>query len=141
MRIEELENVLAVEIGVEAESSPELVVELAQAARGELPVILQLPLHRSLELADKITEAGAAALSLGAPRGALPGPNGKVIAGRLYGPALFPQALETVRELVKTQLPIIAAGGVESTAQGEAMLATGATAVQMDVALWKISAI
>jgi dihydroorotate dehydrogenase (NAD+) catalytic subunit len=138
LRVEEIENVMAVEISVEADNSPELALELAQSAQGELPSIVQLPLHRALELADKVAEAGAAALSLGPARGALPGPKGKLISGRLYGPALFPQALETVRELVKTKLPIIAAGGVETRAQGEAMLAAGAMAVQMDMVLWKL---
>ncbi len=141
LRVEEIENVMAVEISVEADSSAELTLELAQSAQGELPIIVQLPMHRALELAYSVAEAGAAALSLGPGRGALPGPKGKLISGRLYGPAFFPQALETLRELVKTKLPIIAAGGVETRAQGEAMLAAGAIGVQMDVVLWKNSGI
>jgi len=137
LRIEELDNVAAIEIGIEADSSVELVNELVSAARGELPVIIQLPLHRAVELAFAALDAGAAALSLGAPRGALPSTDGKLVSGRLYGPALYPQALETVRELVRMKVPIIGSGGIETKAQGEAMLAEGALAVQMDVGLWK----
>jgi len=137
LRIEELDNVAAIEIGIEADSSVELVNELVSAARGELPVIIQLPLHRAVELAFAALDAGAAALSLGAPRGALPSTDGKLVSGRLYGPALYPQALETVRELVRMKVPVIGSGGIETKARGEAMLAEGALAVQMDVGLWK----
>jgi len=137
LRIEEFDNVTAVEIGVEVDSSAGLVSELIAAARGELPVIVQLPLHRAMELAFAALDAGAAALSLGAPRGALPAPDGRLVSGRLYGPALFPLALETVRELSKMKLPVIAAGGIDTQARGDAMLGAGALAVQMDVGLWK----
>src|SRR3989304_3139653 len=51
LRIEELDNVAAIEIGIEADSSVELVNELVFAARGELPVIIQLPLHRAVDVA------------------------------------------------------------------------------------------
>ncbi|MEX2144126.1 MAG: hypothetical protein WD740_05980 [Anaerolineales bacterium] len=139
LQIEEHDNVLAIEVGVDADCSPQLTAELAKAAQGELPIIVQLPLQRASELAYAALEAGAAAISLGPARGALPGPDGTLISGRLYGPALFPQALEIVRELSRLKLPLIAAGGVETKARGEAMLAAGALAVQMDVGLWKSS--
>lgn len=137
LRFEELENTLAIEIGFEADSSVNQVVELIHAAMGELPVIAQLPLPRALELAEDAMEAGASAISLGPPRGALPGYDGKLTSGRLYGPAIFPQALEAVRQLSDAGYPVIGAGGVEGEAQVEAMLRTGAMAVQMDVGLWK----
>ncbi|HLE73512.1 MAG TPA: hypothetical protein VI688_04655 [Anaerolineales bacterium] len=137
LRVEDLENVMAVEISLEADSSPELAMELVLATQGELPIIVQLPLYRALEMADKVSQAGAAAISLGPARGALPGPDGKFISGRLYGAAFFPPGLETVRQLSKANLPIIGSGGVETRSQGEVMLAAGAVAVQLDVGLWK----
>lgn len=136
LRLEELENVTSIELGFEAESPPALVRDLVQAAAGELPLIAQVAPGRT-ELAESAWEAGAAAVSLGPPRGALAGPDGKLVSGRLYGPALFPQALEMVRQLSRAGMAVIGAGGVENASQVEAMLAAGAIAVQMDVALWK----
>ena len=59
------------------------------------------------------------------------------VAGRLGGPALFPQVLMTVRDAVHANLPVIAAGGVGSKENADAMLSVGALAVQMDASLWK----
>jgi len=61
---------------------------------------------------------------------------GELITGRLYGPSLFPRALETVYSAAKIGLPIIGAGGVWSKENAEAMVAAGALAVQVDAALW-----
>jgi dihydroorotate dehydrogenase (NAD+) catalytic subunit len=70
------------------------------------------------------------------PRGTLRH-NGELVSGRLYGPALLPQALNLVRELkTQTALPIIGAGGVHTKDDVEAMLAAGATAVQVDSVVW-----
>jgi dihydroorotate dehydrogenase (NAD+) catalytic subunit len=138
LRLEGLDNVIAVELGLDTDCSPQLGVDLVQVARGELPIVVQVPLPRALELAEVILENGASALSLGAPRGALPGADGKLVIGRLYGPAIFPQALDAVRELSKMKVPVIAAGGIQTQAQGEAMLSAGALAVQMDLGLWKM---
>ncbi|MEX1071078.1 MAG: hypothetical protein WEC37_00480 [Anaerolineales bacterium] len=136
-RIEELENVIAVELGIEANSSRSEVSDLARAASGELPLIVLLPLDRAAELADAAMSGGASAIRLGPPRGSLPAPNGRIINGRLYWPALFPQALAATVELGRLGIPVIAAGGVETKAQGEAMLTAGALAVQIDISLWK----
>lgn len=138
-RIEELENLAAVELGIPADASPQLTRDLVQAATGELPVIAQITLPRCEELANAALSAGASALSLGPPRGVLPDAGGKLIDGRLYGPAIYPQALAAVRTLAKTKIPVIASGGIEGRPQGEAMLDAGALAVQIDIALWKSS--
>lgn len=137
-RIEGVENVLAIELGIEAELGASEIRDLARAAQGELPLIVQVPLHR-IELADTAMEAGATAISLGPPRGTMANPEGKLIRGRLYGPAFFPQALAAVVELVERKIPVIGAGGVETKGQGEAMLEAGALAVQIDIALWKFN--
>ncbi len=137
LRVEELENILAIEVGFSADASAELVSSLAHAAQGELPSIIQLPLLRALELAETVLAAGAAAISLGAPRGTLPGPNGKPVSGRLYGSVVFPLALEATYQLAKLKSPLIACGGIRSRVEGEALLAAGAMGVQLDLALWK----
>jgi dihydroorotate dehydrogenase len=61
---------------------------------------------------------------------------GELVAGRLYGPSLFPQTLETVYSAAKLGLPIIGAGGVWTKENADAMLSAGALAVQVDAAFW-----
>ncbi len=92
---------------------------------------------RAAELAPLAAAAGADAISLGAPPGILPDETGKVVEGRLYGPALFPQALLEVQTAAASGIPVIGAGGVYAAWQVQAMLASGAIAVQLDGVLWK----
>lgn len=136
-RLEELENILAIELGLDIDMGLGEAKDLVHIAAGELPLIVQAPPDRALELSSTLIEAGASAISLGPPRGSLPGPDGKLISGRLYGPALFPQTLAVLRQLVAQGIPVIAAGGMATKADGEALLGAGAQAVQMDIALWK----
>lgn len=136
-QLEKLDNLAGVELGMPPEAAPELVAELVSAGLGERPVVARLPLERLLELASVVVKAGAAAVSLGAPRGALPGSSGKIIQGRLYGPSLFPLALEIIRRLANQDIPVIGAGGVYHSQQVEAMLRAGAFAVQLAAVLWR----
>ncbi len=136
-QVERLENLAGVEVSVPPHAAPELVAELVSAGFGERPVIARLPLDRLLELAAPALSAGAVAISLGAPRGSLQGSTGKMISGRLYGPAFFPQALEIVRQAAQRGIPVIGSGGVYSPQQANAMLQAGAAAVQLDAVLWR----
>jgi len=135
--LETLDNLVGLELNIPADSSPQLAAELCSAALGKLPVIAQLSLPRAEELAHACLRAGASAVSLGPPRGSLPVADGRLVNGRLYGPAVYPQALATTQALASADVPIIAAGGIESEAQATAVLAAGAIAVQFDMALWK----
>ena len=65
----------------------------------------------------------------------------KIISGRLSGPALFPQALLTVRDAAQAHIPVIGAGGVGSKENADAMLSVGALAAQVDASLWKGSSV
>jgi dihydroorotate dehydrogenase (NAD+) catalytic subunit len=136
-RVENAEGVSGLEVGLTSDTSVELVVAYAQAAEGELPVIMQLPIDRSLELAARAVQAGAAAVSLSAPRGILPLQGGEFIQGRLYGPSIFPMALRVIRELRKQGIPTIGTGGIYTQEQINSMLAAGAMAVQLDAVLWR----
>ena len=71
------------------------------------------------------------------PRGSLPGPGKELLSGRLYGPGIFPLALNTVETLCALGFPVIGAGGVYAKEQALAMLEAGALAVQLDTVLWK----
>ena len=136
-RLENVEGVSGLEVGLTSDVSVEQLFAFIQAAGGELPVIVQLPLERCTELATTAIQAGAAAVSLAPPRGMLPVPGGETIQGRLYGPAIFPMALRVVRELKEQGIPTIGAGGIYTQEQLKSMLAAGAMAVQLDAVLWR----
>ncbi len=136
--LEGVEGVMGVELGLPPQADPALILALAQAAQGELPVIACLPLERALDLAPALTEADAVtAISLATPRGALPLPEGGSLSGRLYGPAVFPLALSVTQALHHSALPLIAAGGVYQKTHMEALFEAGAMAVQIDTVLWR----
>ncbi|MBN2045394.1 MAG: hypothetical protein JW757_10270 [Anaerolineales bacterium] len=135
-QLETLENIRAVEIGFPDEISLTEVREVIAACMGELTLIAQIPLSRPVEMGETCLDAGAAAISLAPPRGTLPGDSGGQ-SGRIYGPAIFPLALQAVRQLVIAKIPVIGAGGVYSRIQADAMHNLGALAVQIDLAIWR----
>jgi dihydroorotate dehydrogenase (NAD+) catalytic subunit len=140
-RLETVEGVAGIELGLPSGVDNRAACALAKAAGGELPLIVRLPVERAAELASALAlqarETSIAALSLAPPRGALPGLDGALISGRLYGPAMFPLALAALRAMVPTGLSIIGGGGVYTLNQAETMLAAGAVAVELDAVLWK----
>jgi dihydroorotate dehydrogenase (NAD+) catalytic subunit len=137
LRLEGIEGVVGVEVGIPPEADAAVACAFIRAAQGELPVMARLPLERAVELEGAVSAAGAAAVSLAPPRGALPLEGGGLLRGRLYGPALFPLALEAVRILSGRGLPVVGAGGVYTQENIAAMQAAGAIAVQLDAVLWR----
>jgi dihydroorotate dehydrogenase (NAD+) catalytic subunit len=139
--LEYCENLLGLEVSLAPDMDVETAVELIQAAFSELPIILQLPLDRARELIQPIRpyldDERITAISLGPARGELPLPEGGILRGRLYGPAVLPMALATVSALSRGGLPVIGAGGVYRKQDINAMLAAGAVAVQLDSVLWR----
>lgn len=140
------ENVMAVELGFAPLLADDILLLTLEMSLGELPLIFSLPVEQVLSLGPRLIQEGAQAISISAPRGALPPKireEGKrdteIITGRLYGPSLFPRTLETVYSAARLGLPIIGAGGVWSQENAEAMLSAGALAVQVDAALWGCS--
>jgi len=142
-KLEGLENVAAVELGFAPLLAEDIILLAVEMSLGELPLIVSLPWDQILTLGPRVMQAGAIAVSLSAPRGALPleaqaGPTrGGIISGRLYGPGLFPHTLDIVQNAAKLGLAVIGAGGVHSRENIQAMLAAGALAVQLDSALWR----
>jgi dihydroorotate dehydrogenase (NAD+) catalytic subunit len=138
-RLEPLASVIAgLELGLPPWVGESQAVDMVAAAIGELPVIVRLPHERASELAAAIAAAVQPdAFSLGAPRGSLSDPGGEPVHGRLYGPGVFPTALDTLLRVKDVGLPVIAAGGVYTPEQIEMLLAMGAMAVQLDAVLWR----
>ena len=142
--LERVDNVMAAELGFAPLLTDDIILTSLEMSLGELPLIVSLPMEQALTLGPRVMEAGAVAVSLSAPRGSLnltpvPSPErrGEIVAGRLYGPSLFPQSLETVRRLVGAGVPIIGGGGVYKREQVEVMKEAGAMAVQLDAVLWR----
>lgn len=144
--LEMQENVMAAELGFAPLLANDILLLTLEMCLGELPLIISLPVEQVLSLGPRLIQEGAQAISISAPRGALPPEHSslitdkpitdKLITGRLYGPSLFPRTLETVYSAARIGLPIIGAGGVWSRENAEAMIAAGALAVQVDAALW-----
>lgn len=138
-QLEELAGAIAgLELGFPSQVGVEEAVAMAQSGVGELPVVLRLPLERAPELASAVAATvEVAAFSLGPPRGALSDPKGELVHGRLYGPALYPLALEALLAVKNTGIPVIGGVGVYQPEQVEEMLAAGASGVQLDAVLWR----
>jgi dihydroorotate dehydrogenase len=135
--LEMLENVRAVEIGFPDEISVVEAREVILACVGELAVIARVPFRGALPLAEVCLEAGAVLISISPPRGSLPAADRGAQSGRMYGPAVFPLALQAVRHLAAAGIPVIGAGGVYQQSDVDAMRQSGALAVQVDLALWR----
>ena len=133
--LEAVENVRAVELGFAPLLADEIILLAIEMSRGELPLIASLPAEQVLRVGGLAMERGASAVSVAAPRGTL-SQDGRMISGRLYGPSLFPAALDVVYAVAKAGIPIVGAGGVVSLAEAEAMIGAGAVGVQMDSRLW-----
>ena len=158
--LEGRENIVSVELGFASQFSVDIILLTIEMCLGELPLIVNLPVEQVLSLGPRAIQEGAAAISLAAPRGMVTYPpasphfrstsesasetiesenkgNKRGVTGRLSGPALFPQALLTVRDAVQANIPVIGAGGVGPKENADAMLSVGALAVQVDASLWK----
>jgi len=132
--LEAHENVMAVELGFAPLLANDIILLTLEMCLGEIPLIFSLPVEQVLTLGPRLMQDGAQAISIAAPRGALMADH--LVTGRLYGPALFPQTLETVHSASKLGIPIIGSGGVWSKENADTMLSVGALAVQVDAALW-----
>ena len=137
-RLEGVEGLMGVEIGLPPEFDVDQAYAMAVAAIGELSVIIKLPFESVGSMnASTLLDIGLSAVSLSPPRGTLTDEKGDLVTGRLCGPSIFPQTLAAVRKLVGLGIPIIGAGGVYTQSNVDAMLGTGATAVQLDAILWR----
>jgi dihydroorotate dehydrogenase (NAD+) catalytic subunit len=149
--LEGVENVVAAELGFAPLLADDIVLVALEMSLGELPLIVNLPFEQVLTLGPRCMDAGAAAVSLAAPRGMLHPPasahfvqksaeiegEGRHVTGRLFGPALFAQSLLVVYNAVRAGITVIGGCGVYSKEDVSAMLVAGALAVQVDTMLWR----
>lgn len=136
-RLEDVEGVAAIEVGLPPDVNPTETYRLASAALGEFPVILRLPFEAELDVVQSALDSGAAMISMASPRGSLLNSSGDLVSGRLYGPGILPLALRTIQRWADLGAVVIGAGGVYHPPDIAAMLKAGATAVQVGPAFWK----
>jgi len=144
--LEGMDNILAVELGFAPLLADDILLVTLELCRGEMPLIFSLYSDQVFSLGPRLIQEGAAAVSLAAPRGAFPRSSTTktgiiedidLNSGRIFGPALFPQSLLLVQQAVKLGIPTIGSGGIFSRKHAGTMLSVGASAVQLDVDLWK----
>lgn len=135
------ERVGGVELGLREDVDESELIALVRRARGGPPLLVRLPVARAAELCRAAVQAGADALTVGAPTRLSVEAGGRTVTGRVYGPGQFAAAVEAVRAvtaaLAGSATPIIGAGGVFSVENADAMRAAGAVAVQLDAVLWQ----
>ncbi|MDZ4771429.1 MAG: hypothetical protein SGJ24_20075 [Chloroflexota bacterium] len=135
------ESIAALEIGLADDLAPSEVEWYIHAAakRTEKPLLARLHHGASHEHARAALDAGADAIvAFAPPRGTARDPLARLTAGRLYGPMIKPLTLRIVGQIAR-KLPgvtLIAAGGIHSEADARDYLDAGATAVQVDAAVW-----
>jgi dihydroorotate dehydrogenase (NAD+) catalytic subunit len=134
--LENVENVMAVQLGFAPLLADDIILMNLEMCQGEVPLIFALPHEQVLTLGRQLMDGGASAVSIASPRGAVYEKAGNLITGRIYGPSLFPRALDMVHSAAMSGLQIIGAGGVWSDADVESMLKAGAIAVETDAQLW-----
>jgi dihydroorotate dehydrogenase (NAD+) catalytic subunit len=137
-RLEGREGVAGIELGIPPDCAPTQAVEIVQAAFGELPLIVRVPMEKAGVFAAALAESSLSAISLAPPRGALLDRQGQALVGRQFGPGVFPSALAAAREVIDSGVPLIAAGGIYEPEQVAALLEMGAIGVQLDAVLWSL---
>jgi hypothetical protein len=139
-KLEGLENIIAVELGLHPDCAPESLEDILKAAFGELPLILCISPEQIPVLLEPIKALHPSAVHLMPPRGMLPSPEGALIGGRLYGPATFPTLISAAKTLVDTGIETLAGGGVRSQLHGNAFLDVGVKAISLGSVLWQVDA-
>lgn len=128
------------ELGLVDASDPFQAAGLVATCRRELPggvlLLVKLPLEpgNAVQAARTAADAGADAVVLG---NAVPAAMSDGRAAGLGGPAVAPIALRCVADVhaALPDLPLIGCGGIATTDDARALLAAGATAVQIGTAL------
>ncbi len=136
-RLEGVDEADGVELSLPMTSVEETYEMVSSAAQRLFPLLARLPLDAPVENAQAAQGAGADAVSLGPPRGALPGSGEEAFQGRIYGPSLFPMAYRAAERLSpRVDCPVLVGGGIYREDQIDALLRAGASGVQLDAVLW-----
>ena len=135
--VENINNISAIEIGVDVSSTRDEISGMINAALGELPIILSLPYELVFqEWLDLLLIPEIVAISIQAPRGVLVR-NQQVIRGRMYGESVFPLTMHAVQHLSTLQKPIFAGVGVTKKEYLCDLFSCGAHNFQAHELIWR----
>lgn len=137
-KLEGLENVIAVELGLPVNCDVSSLLNFLESASGEYPVIVSLSPGQIQRLTETLATHQPAAIHLLAQYGTLVQEDGGLISGRLFGPSFFPLTLSAAKTIIDVGLPVIAGCGVYKPEQAKALLDIGAYAVSLHAVLWGI---
>lgn len=136
--LENTAGVAGLELDVE-DAGPGVAAVWAARAASDLPLLVRIPLHAGDELVKALHDTPMDALVVAQPPAGLPAgsaANDRRL-GALHGPLLAPLVAARVARLAGwAQTPLVACGGIHSAQDALALLAAGATAVQIDSAVW-----
>jgi dihydroorotate dehydrogenase len=136
LQLEREDSVSAVELGLDAEDPDLIRRQLSPVASSELPIIARLNASAGWPAIEAAYAAGAAAIGLAPPRGAVGGSQ-RPSSGRAMGPGLFPIMLERTSAIAAAlDKPLVVSGGIRNAADVGSLIHSGAGAVQLDFALW-----
>ena len=136
-QLEEVEGVSGIELNLSESSPLEAEALVSSTIASHVPVLAHLPIGADEQVAMAAIQAGAVALTLGAPRGTMQDSEGVLVNGRLYGRSIFPLALQSLTHLVdRVDGPILVGGGIYTREQVDIMLAAGAAGVQLYAVMW-----
>ena len=120
--------------------APELLRSLVQAATraSDLPVWVKLPLANATQLAPVAVDAGAVGLVIGQPSLGSARRGSIVLTGSLFGPLTFAATLTVLVAVAGLGLEcaLLACGGIYTASHLFQALEAGASAVQIDAAVW-----
>jgi hypothetical protein len=139
--LESIENIAALELGIDSSLKEAEIESNIQAAMGELPIILSLPFEFVFqEWLELVLISEIVAISIQAPRGVLKH-NDQYFHGRLYGRSIFPLTLRAVQHLTSFEKPIYAGVGVLQESQISNLSEIGAHNFQGHELIWRNSLI
>lgn len=136
-----LENVdhpiQALEIGLENTDPSTAEAILTAANLSQLPLLARLPPDADQDFLLATMKCEVNAVVLGPPRGSLVLNSQELVSGRLYGPGMFPFALNHLGRFLRIlDIPVIMGCGLYTAEHLHAAFDRGAAAVQLDMALW-----
>ncbi|PKO07350.1 MAG: hypothetical protein CVU41_01225 [Chloroflexi bacterium HGW-Chloroflexi-3] len=135
--LESIENIAAIELGIDNSLKEPDIEANIQSAMGELPIILSLPFEFVFqEWLGRILIQEIVAISIQAPRGVLK-QNDQYFHGRLYGRSKFPLTLHAVQHLTSFEKPIFAGVGVLDESQISRLFEMGANNFQGHEIIWR----
>lgn len=135
--LEGIENIAAIELGIDNSLKEAEVNELIHAALGELPIILSVPFEYVFQdWLERSIIPEIVAISIQAPRGVLKH-NDHYIHGRLFGRSIFPLTLHAVQHLSSFEKPIFAGVGVLHETQITRLFEMGAHNFQGHELIWR----